>query len=130
MMNKLNKVLEAVNGDILMDMVHEVNNWDGSLDYLQYIDMDLFDNYLSGLSPIEIANRIYFGNFNPNDSYFKFNAYGNLESYKGYEVLEDLKNYKGEIVGRFIELYEDGILDSYYQEVLDILNGDTDNTGK
>lgn len=123
-MNKLNKVLGIVNGNMLMELVQEVNSWDSSLDYLQYIEMDLLDDYLIGVSPTDLANMIHYGDFNPNDTYFIFNGYGNLESYKGYEVLEELEYYKEDIVERFIELYEDSHIETTYQEILDILDNE------
>lgn len=121
-MNKLNKVLGIVNSDMLMEMVNEVNSWDSSLDYLEYIDMDLFDDCLGALSPMEIANKIHYGDFNPYHEYFRFDAYGNLESFQDWMVEEDLNNFKEEIVERFIELYEDGHVESSYQEIYDILD--------
>lgn len=39
-----------------------------------------FDDILSGESPSGIALKIFNGNFNPNDYYFIFNGYNNLES--------------------------------------------------
>ena len=121
-MNKLNKVLEIVNSDMLMELVQEVNSWDSSLDWLEYIDMDLFDDYVSNLSPTDLANRIHFGDFNPNDDYFNFNAYANLVSWSQWEYEAELTTYKYEIVDRFIELYEDGHVETTCQEILDILD--------
>lgn len=124
MMNKLNKVLEIVNSDMLMELVQEVNSWDNSLEHLSYIDMELLDDYLIGLTPTEIANRIHYGDFNPNDDYFNFNGYANLVSWSQWEYEAELTTYKYEIVDRFIELYEDGHVETTYQEILDILDDD------
>ena len=123
-MNKLNKVLEIVDSDILMELVQEVNSWDGSLDYLECIDMELLDDYLIGLTPTEIANKIHYGDFNPNNDYFRFNGYANLVSLSQLEYEEELDSFEEEIVERFIELYEDGHVETTYQEILDILNDD------
>ena len=123
-MNKLNKVLEIVNSDMLMEMVQEVNSWDGSLEHLEYMDMENFDDYLDGFSPSEVANRIHYGEFNPNDEYFKFDAYANLVSCNEWEVEQELTTFNYEIVDRFIELYEEGHVETTYQEILDILDDD------
>ena len=123
-MNKLNKVLEIVDSDILMELVQEVNSWDGSLDYLECIDMELLDDYLIGLTPTEIANKIHYGDFNPNNDYFRFNGYANLVSLSQLEYEEELDSFEEEIVERFIELYEDGHIETTYQEILDILDDD------
>ena len=42
--------------------------------------MDDFDELLSGREPWDIARTVYYGEFCPTDSYFRFNVYGNLES--------------------------------------------------
>lgn len=43
--------------------------------------MDNFDEIMSGTKPWEIARAAFYGTrFNPNDDYFYFNGYGNLES--------------------------------------------------
>ena len=124
MNKKLNNLLNIVNSDMLMDMTREINNFDSSLDYLDFIDMEFLENYLSVIPVLDITNKIYYGDFNPNDSYFMFNAYGNLITYSEYEVEQELESYKEEIIKRFIELYEEEHIDSYYQEVLDILDED------
>ena len=121
-MNKLNKVLEIVNSDILMELVQEVNNWDDSLSHFDYISMDEFDEYLGYLSPTDLANKIHYGDFNPNDDYFNFNGYANLVSWSQWEYEAELTTYKYEIVDRFIELYEEGHAETTYQEILDILD--------
>lgn len=42
--------------------------------------MDEIDEVLSGMNASEILRASYYGNFNPNDDYFKYNALGNLVS--------------------------------------------------
>ena len=39
-----------------------------------------FDEVLESEKPSDIANLIYFGNYNPNDKYFKFDGYGNIKT--------------------------------------------------
>ena len=59
-------------------------------------DMDEFDEIMSGMSPSDIATKIFYGDFRPNDNYFKFNGYANLESfdYISDEVdLEEIADY-------------------------------------
>ena len=71
--------------------------WDeycGSGDYVY--DMDLIDEIFSGDSPMNILQRAFFGDFNPNHDYFKFNGYGNLESSDYVDELiyiDDLADY-------------------------------------
>lgn len=45
-----------------------------------FYNMDDFDEVVGGFKPWEIVRAAHYGEFCPTDSYFKFNAYGNLES--------------------------------------------------
>lgn len=50
-------------------------------------DMVDFDDILNGLTPEEIARKVYYGHdFNPNRCWFRFNGYANLES---FDYLDD-----------------------------------------
>lgn len=123
----MNKLYELVKGDwtIGLDMLNEVNSWDGSLSnscvQLDYLYMEDFDNYLMHLTPMEIANKIHFGDFNPCHEYFGFDAYNNLVSYSEYDLEAEIINFRHEIVDRFVELYKDGHVETWSTEVKDIL---------
>ncbi len=54
---------------------YETNNYDDEI-----IEMERFDEICEGMTPIEIANNIFYGDFNPNHSYFHYDGYGNFES--------------------------------------------------
>ena len=54
---------------------YETNNYDDEI-----IEMERFDEICEGMSPSDIARSIFYGDFNPNHNYFKFNGYGNFES--------------------------------------------------
>ena len=59
-------------------------------------DMEEFDEMMSGVSPWNIATKIFYGDFRPNDNYFKFDGYANLQSfdYISDEVdLEEIADY-------------------------------------
>lgn len=45
-----------------------------------FYSMGDFDDALCGFRPWEIVRAAHYGEFNPVESYFRFNAYGNLES--------------------------------------------------
>lgn len=123
----MNKKIESLKGLILKDvligigLVNDVNSWDDSLEYLQVFNMEDFDEIMEGYEPLEIANRIYFGDFNPNHEYFRFNGYANLESLNEYDLEDEIKDYSSEIARRTIELYEEGKLQYLDEEVLEIL---------
>ena len=72
--------VEQLNGDDLAYLLQYMNGYDGCFEEANYYDMDEFDELLAGSTPMEIAQMIFFGEFNPDDEYFRFDAYGNLES--------------------------------------------------
>lgn len=83
-----------------------VNHWDDRI----YSMWD-FDEIMSGTEPFEVARMCFYGDFNPNDDYFHFNGYGNLESLDGYELtdhiyIDDIADY---IIRNDDELYNDDI---------------------
>ena len=65
---------------------------------------EYFNEIMYDYDPIEIANMIFYGGkFNPNDMYFQFNGYGNLESFNDWEANKEAKMYIDEIVGALID---------------------------
>lgn len=92
----------------LQYMVQDMFDYDNRLEDLYVYDMESFDEIISEETPTWIANRIFFGDFNPMHEYFKFNGYGNLESLSTYEYGEELQKYSDEIVSNYIEMVEDG----------------------
>ena len=54
---------------------YETNDYDDEI-----IEMERFDEICEGMTPIEIANHIFYGDFNPNHEYFHYDGYGNFES--------------------------------------------------
>lgn len=54
---------------------YENNNYDDEI-----IEMERFDEICEEMTPSDIARSIFYGDFNPNHDYFRFNGYGNFES--------------------------------------------------
>lgn len=54
---------------------YETNNYGDEI-----IEMERFNEICEGMIPSDIANHIFYGDFNPNHKYFHFDGYGNLES--------------------------------------------------
>ena len=108
------------NMDVTGYMVREINAWGGYLEHLEYFDMEEFDLVLEGYTPSEVANRIFYGSFNPNDEYFRFNAYANLESANNWDIEEEYRDNISEIASYIVE-YKDNIdiNDEGLQEILD-----------
>lgn len=92
----------------LLTMVQEINAYNGSMEQLELYEMDMFDDLMVGFEPMDIALKIYFGDFNPNDEYFRFNGYANLESLSYYDLENELIDYENEIIEEYTRIEEEG----------------------
>lgn len=102
-----NKIKEMLKKDMILtkDLVWQLNSLNGSFENYVLYNMEDFDEMMEGYTPTEIAERIFFGDFNPNNDYFYFNGYGNLESINEYEMENHFSILIDEVV--------DGILCNY-----------------
>ena len=107
------------NMKVTRDVVNELNCWDGCLEFLEVYYMEDLDYYLEGHTPSEILNKMFYGNFNPNDSYFRFDAYANLESLNEWDLEERYKMYIDEIIGALLENMDD--IEIYDDELKEML---------
>lgn len=89
----------------LVELLQHMNAYDGSFEDCVYYDMDLFDEFMDGYTPMEIATMIRFGEFNPNNDYFRFNAYGNLESMTWYDVEDEAEDLVDDIIDHLVNSY-------------------------
>ena len=107
--NLLNEIKGLLLNDLstLEDAVRELNSWNACLDYLDVYNNDdeFFDMFFEG-KPAELARAIYYGDFNYNDEYIKFNGYGNLETFSKYDYEELLEENIEEITENLIEYAE------------------------
>lgn len=105
------------NDDTFIEVIEELDSWNGYLNDDRWYDMDELGELLSGKDIIDVLNMAYFGrdddnwhtdshgekqydSFNPNRDYFSFNGYGNL-------VSSNYKDYSGYLDEYFIEALED-----------------------
>lgn len=98
--------VEQLIGDDIAYLLQRMNEYDGCFEEASYYDMDEFDTFLSGRTPMEIAQMIYFGEFNPNDEYFRFNAYGNLESADWVDVVDEAEDLVDDIIYHLVNCYD------------------------
>ena len=93
------------NEETLLDVVSELNSWNGCLENLEFWENDeeFFNTFFN--NPMEAIRATYYGDYNYNDEYVKFNGYGNIDSYSEYERIEEIKNNIDDIVDNLIECY-------------------------
>ena len=99
--------VEHLMGDDLAVLLQYMNAYDGCFEEATYYDMESFDDFLDGDTPLEIAQMIFFGGyFNPNDEYFRFNAYGNLESANWGDVVSVAEDLVDDILDHLVNNYD------------------------
>ena len=122
MMTKFEKVKNylLMNNDELMEVVQEINSFNGELDFLQYFDND--DEFYQSFfldNPKELARAIYYGNYNYCHDYVRFNGYGNLETTDRYGLVKECKYYIDEIVNSLLGCW--GMLPDLSEELTQLL---------
>ena len=93
------------NEETLLEVVSELNSWNGCLENLDFWENDeeFFNTFFD--NPMEAIRATYYGNYNYNDDYVKFNGYGNIDSYNEYKRIEEIKDNIDDIVDNLIECY-------------------------
>lgn len=92
----------------LLTMVQEINAYNGGMENLEMYEMEMFNDIMENFEPMEIALKTFFGDFNPNDDYFRFNGYANLESLSEFDLETELINYEDEIIEEYTTIEENG----------------------
>ena len=98
--------VENISNAERVELMQHMNAYDSSFEDELYYDMDSFDDFLDGYTPMEIAQMVFFGgDFNPNDEYFRFNAYENLESADWRDVEVDAEDLVDDIIDHLVNSY-------------------------
>lgn len=115
--------VEHLIGDDLEQLLQHMNAYDGCFEEATYYDMDEFDEFMSNYTPMKIAQMIYFGEFNPNDDYFRFNGYGNLESADWPDVVAEAEDLESDIINHLVHYYGG---DTPWPDLDDLVDADDD----
>lgn len=108
------------NEEALLNVVQEINSYNGSLDNLNFYenDEDFFNTFFAD-NPMEVARATFYGNYKYCDQYVRFNSYGNLESFDEYEVINLVKNYMDDVVNSLLECWEELYIDLQLVDLLE-----------
>ena len=92
------------NEETLFEIITELNGWNGCVDYLDYWnnDEEFFKVFFEG-RVIEAVRATYYGNYDYNDEYVKFDVCGNLQSCDKWERIEEIKDNIEEVIDNLIE---------------------------
>ncbi len=115
--------VEQLSDGELVELLQHMNAYDGCFEDCVYYDMEEFNELMSYHTPMEIAQIIYFGgDFNPNDGYFRFNGYYNLESFNWRDVVAEAEDLKDDIIDHLVTGYSG---DTPWPDLDDLVNADT-----
>lgn len=78
--NVIRDFLNEADDNTIMNIVREINNYNGDLEQLVWYEMEEFDWLMDGISAWDIARATFYGDFNPTHKYWKWDAYSNFES--------------------------------------------------
>lgn len=89
----------------LLKLAREINVHEDSLPEFEVYELwELEELFLEHLSPSEIMNKVYYGDFNPNAPFHRFDGYENIESIFESDLYEELEESEEEILSRAKEL--------------------------
>lgn len=111
MLSKIEKILRS-DMHLTMDIVGQLNGLNGSFETYTLYNMEDFDMVMEGYTPTELAQRIFFGDFNINHDYFFFNGYANLESIYEWEMEDHFEMIIDEIIDSMLYYYNDLYIDN------------------
>lgn len=97
--------VEHLIGDDLANLLQHMTSYDGCFEEATYFDMDEFDELLDGYTPLEIASMMWFGDFNPNKDYWRFDAYGHLVSLDWGDIVDEVESLESDIIDHLVHYY-------------------------
>ena len=103
----MKKIREYLLNDVeeLESVVREINDWDGSLDWLEACENDeeFFEVFFA--NTFDAIRSVQDGNYNYSDDFVRFDSYGNLESFDKWEYKEELKDNIDDIIEKLLSVY-------------------------
>lgn len=97
--------VEHLIGDDLAYLIQHMNSYDGCFEESTYYDMDEFDEFMSNYTPSELAQMMWFGDFNPNKGYWRFDGYDNLVSLDWKDIVDEVESLESDIINHLTHYY-------------------------
>ena len=105
-MKTIKEQIADLSMESLLNLVSEVNSYDGSLEYLDYYDWETFEDLISGMEPGDVIRRTFFGDVRISDDYIGFDGYANFTTLNKYDYGELLGDSIGEISQMVADLWD------------------------
>ena len=115
--------VEHLIGDDLTQLLQHMNAYDGCFEEATYYDMDEFDEFMSNYTPSELAQMMWFGDFNPNKDYWRFDGYGNLVSLDWEDIVDDAESLESDIIDHLVNYYSG---DTPWPDLDELVDADDD----
>ena len=93
------------NEDKLLEVVNDLNSWNGSFENLYFYENDKYVIDELFPSAYDFAEKCACGDYNINDEYFRIDGYGNIESCNEYEMIQDMKDSIDDIIDALKDEY-------------------------
>ena len=116
MEERIKEIIEEMGNEDVRNLWNEYCSNDNRMDDWIY-DMSEFDEQCSGMTPTEVGQSIWYGDFRINDSYFCYNGYENFDSFDFIVNEENSPFYIDELVNYIIE-NEDSLMNDDIAEIL------------
>lgn len=115
--------VEQLSGSDLAELIQTINEYDGSFEDAAYFDMDEFDYFMTDYTPTGIVQMAWFGDFNPNEDYFKFDGYGNLVSLNENEIEAETMDFRDDVIDHLTDCYTG---DTPWEDLTTMVDADAD----
>lgn len=86
--------------DVDISMLSDFNEWLLNNHYGDDYIYDDLEEMLEGFNTMDVVRATYFGHFNFNDDYYRFNGYGNVDSLTDTEIVREMSDNRD-----FLEWY-------------------------
>jgi len=103
--------------DEIIEVVSDVNAWNGSLEEYAFYSMESLNEFFDGVKPTELLSKLAKG-FDVNDDGYKDTIYG-LESCSKNDAVEEIKNNIEEVAEEIASVKDDIYLPESLQELLE-----------
>ena len=107
------------NEEELKSIISDINCYNGNLPWLECYDNDEYTINELFSSPAEALRSAYFGDYDYNKPYFKFNGYGNIESLDEYDLRNQARNCIDDIINELLDCW--GMLPELSEELTQLL---------
>lgn len=102
-----NIIIDNLSDDEIITKYYEYCEYNNDMNSVVY-DMSEFDEVMGYCTPLEVAQKVAYGEFNPSDDWFTFDGYGNLQSFRNSIVFDFFcENVSDDYIIELAEQYEE-----------------------